>query len=152
MVKIRKGKTSDLRNYLKFQLEAFPTESKERHKRYFKQKIERNEIFVLELDGKYIGHLTYSKFISPPFVNSLYAEELVVGKEYRSCGYGTFLLDRLVKEAKRLKFERILLDTWNNKKNKSIKFYTKHGFKRVGQIKTKYGNEAFYELYVNGWE
>jgi len=152
MEKIRKASIKDIRNYLKYQLEAFPTENKKRHKKYFKQKIERNEIFILELGGKYIGHLTYSKYISPPFVNSLYAEELVIGKKYRNFGYGGLLLSRLIKEAKRLKIERVLLDTWNNKKNKAIRFYLKRGFKRVGEIKTKYGNESFYELYVNKWK
>jgi ribosomal protein S18 acetylase RimI-like enzyme len=152
MVKIRKASLKDLRNYLKYQLEAFPTENRERHKKYFKQKIKRDEIFVLELNEKYLGHLTYSKFISPPFVNSLYAEELIIGKVHRNKGYGTLLLDKLVKEARKLKIERILLDTWNNNKNKAIKFYLRHGFKRVGEIKTRYGNEAFYELYVDKWK
>jgi ribosomal protein S18 acetylase RimI-like enzyme len=152
MIKIRKGRKQDIKNYLRFQLEAFPTESRERHKKYFKQKIERNEIFVLELDSRYMGHLTYSKFISPPFTNSLYAEELVIGKSYRSRGYGTLMVEKLVNEAKKLKIDRILLDTWNNPKNKAIKFYLKHGFKKVGEIKTKYGSEAFYELYINKWK
>lgn len=148
MLNIRRGVIKDLKNYLKYQLETFPLENLERHKKYFKQKIERNEIFVLELDGKYIGHLTYSKFISPPFVNSVYAEELVVGKLFRNKGYGTLLLNRLVKEVKLLKFERVMLDSWNNKRNKAINFYLRYGFKRIGEIKTKHCDEAFYELKV----
>lgn len=61
-------------------------------------------------------------------------------------------MERLINEAKRLKIDRILLDTWNNKKNKAIAFYLRHGFKKVGEIKTKSGNEAFYELYVKNWK
>lgn len=67
MVKLRRGRKEDKKNYLKFQLDAFPNEDGKRHNNYFDQKIKRKEIFVAELDGKYIGHLTYSVFVSPPF-------------------------------------------------------------------------------------
>ena len=145
-MKIRKGKKQDLKEYLKHQLEAFPTESRARHKKYFAQKIERDEILIAELDGNYIGHLTFSKSISPPFVNSLYVEEFVIVKGSRGKGYGEKILDRIVNETKRLRLERVMLDTWNNPKNKAIRFYRKYGFKKVGTIKTKYGNEMFLEL------
>jgi GNAT superfamily N-acetyltransferase len=152
MVKIRRGNKKDARNYLRIQLEAFPMEDAERHKKYFKQKIERKEIFVLESDGKYIGHLTYSKFISPPFTNSVYIEEFVIQKEFMKKGYGKLMLSWLVKEAERINFDRILLDTWNDPKNKGIKFYKKHGFKQVGKIKTKTGNELIFELLIENWK
>jgi len=152
MLKIRRGKKTDLKNYLKCQLEAFPMESRARHIKYFKQKVQKKEIFVMMLDERYIGHHTFSHFISPPFTNSLYPEELAVRKEFRNKGFGTRLLEALVKEAKRRKIDRIVLDTENNPKNKAIRFYKRHGFKKVGTLKTKYGNEAFYELYVKNWK
>lgn len=148
MVKIRKGKKNDIGNYLKLQLASFPEEDKERHKKYFKQKIERKEILILESNNQYIGHLTYSKFISPPFTNSLFIEEFAIHKEFRNKGYGTMLLSRLVEEAGKLGFNRILLDTWNSPKNEAIAFYRKHGFKEVGKIKTKTCDELFFELFV----
>lgn len=152
MMKIRRGNKKDARNYLRTQLEAFPMEDVERHKKYFKQKIERKEIFVLESNNKYIGHLTYSKFISPPFTNSLFIEEFAIQKEFRKKGYGTLMLSRLVKETERINFDRILLDTWNDPKNKGIRFYKRHGFKQVGRIKTNSGNELFLELLIKNWK
>ncbi|MBW2996857.1 GNAT family N-acetyltransferase [Candidatus Woesearchaeota archaeon] len=145
-MKIRKGKKQDFRDYLKHQLEAFPNERRERHKRYFAQKIERDGIFIAELDGKYIGHLTFSQFISPPFVNSLYLEEFVIAKSSRGKGYGKKMLDRIITKAKQLRLERVILNTWNNPKNKAIRLYRKYGFKKVGTIKNKYGNNLFLEL------
>lgn len=152
MVKIRRGDKKDIRNYLRIQLEAFPMEDAERHKKYFKQKIERKEVFVIESDRKYIGHLTYSRFISPPFTNSLYIEEFAIQKEFRKKGYGTLMLSRLVKEAESIDFDRVLLDTCNDPGNKGIKFYEKHGFKQVGRIKTKTGNELIFELLIKNWK
>ncbi len=114
------------------QLETFPEEDRNRHKKYFDERVLNKEIFVLENSRKYIGHLTFRKSISPPFPNSIHIDEFAINPEYRGNNYGTEMINRVIKEARKFKFSKIFLETWNNPKNKALKFYDKFGFKKIG--------------------
>jgi ribosomal protein S18 acetylase RimI-like enzyme len=146
MLKIRFGKIGDIDNYLKCQHEAFPHESPKRHRKYFLEKISKKEVLVAEYEGNYAGHVTYNKpGTSPPFYNSVYLEELAVFSKFRKRKFGTELVNEITRISRKLKAERIILDTQDEPDNKAVRFYEKHGFKRIGGI-TVYRNQAFYCL------
>jgi ribosomal protein S18 acetylase RimI-like enzyme len=151
MEKIRRGTKFDIDNYLKFQLEAFPDESIERHRKYFLQKIDRDEILIFELDSIYIGHLSFSKLISCPFPNTIYAEEFVIGEKYRNKKFGKKLMVYLIKEARKNDFNEILLNTSALESNKAISFYQKHGFKKIGVLNYNNKQKIFFQLLIDDW-
>ena len=144
-MKIRPAKLKDLKEYLSILLEAFPKQKRKAHEILFKERVNKKEGIILEEKDEIIGFATFSNYISPPFKHSLYVEEFVIKKSFINKRYGSFLLKNLIQEAKRLKKKRIMLDTTNKRKNKAIKFYTKNSFKKVGKIKTTFGNKIFME-------
>ena len=82
--------------------------------------------FVLELNGKVIGHIAYYKD-ERSFEGLVYElRALVIDKNYQNKGFGTKLIKYLEKELKKLKARIIWLQT-----GKKSVYYKKLGYKLV---------------------
>ena len=135
-MKIRFGKKSDEKNFLKIQKEAFPNLDLKKQTEYFKEKIKNKEIFVAEEKGKYFGHHCFGKhLLNPPFSGSLFGEELAIKKEFRGQGIGTSLMKKVINYCKKLKVKMFYLSTNDYKENKAIKLYKRQGFVQIGKLK-----------------
>jgi ribosomal protein S18 acetylase RimI-like enzyme len=155
---IRNGKASDEKNYLAVQKEAFPNIDSKRDSKLFSEKINQKSIFIAEEKKEYIGHICFGKHIlNPPFINSVFIEELVIKKEYRGNGYGTKLIEKLVNYCKNKKIVSIHLGTGNTN-GKAKRYYKKQGFKKVGFLKDIDPNseydcpQEFYAVLVKDWK
>jgi len=141
--RIRLAKYSDYRKYIKHHREAFPHDTSNRLLAYFKMKSKLNEVYVLELESKYVGHIIFTHSISPPFSDCVYVEEIVVNETYRSKGFGTLMLNKAIRLAKRKNLS-VMLNT--NKACKATRLYEQLGFKRIGSVKRRNKTKLFYEL------
>jgi len=133
-VKIRFGKKSDIKDYLKTQKEAFPKTNINREKKFFTEKIKNKEVFIILDNKKYAGHICFGihKF-NPPFAGSIFIEEFAIQKNFRGKSLGTILIKKLLNYCKINRIKEIILGTGDYKKNKAIKWYKKMGFKKVGE-------------------
>lgn len=157
-MKIRFGRLGDKNNYIDTQKKAFPSIDSKRDSKFFCEKIKRKEIFIMEYEKKYIGHVCFGKYIfNPPFPGSVFIEELAVRKKFRGKGYGTLLIERLVEFCKDKKISSIHLATEDKRGNKAIKYYEKLGFKKVGWLEDIDDNseydypQSFYAIMVKNW-
>lgn len=158
-MKIRKGKSTDKRDYLKTQKEAFPTVNIKRDSKFFDEKIKKKEIFVLKEKNEYAGHICFGKYlVNPPFAGSVFIEELAVKQKFRGKGFGIALIENLVKFCKNKEILVIYLGTSDKKDKKVIKFYEKQGFKKVGWLKDIVPNpeynypQLFYAINIKNWK
>jgi len=129
-----------------------------RDAKFFDEKIKNKEIFILKNENQYTGHICFGKHIlNPPFVGSVFIEELAVKKKFRKKGFGTALMERLVKFCKDNKIQSIHLGT-GEEPNKAIKYYEKMGFKKVGWLKdidpnSEYDHlQIFYAVMIKNWK
>ena len=135
-MKIRFGKLSDKKEYLKTQKEAFPNLDVKRDTKFFLEKVKNKEIFVVEENKAYVGHSCFQKhLLGAPFAVSVFGQELAVKKKFRGKGYGSALRERLIMFCKKNKIPVIYNATGDYKGNKALKFHKKHGFKKVGMLK-----------------
>ncbi|MBT4174185.1 GNAT family N-acetyltransferase [archaeon] len=135
-MKIRYGKKTDKKEYLKTQKEAFPNLDVKRDTKFFLEKVKNKEIFIVEEKGEYVGHSCFQKYLyDPPFAVSVFGQEMAVKKKFRGNGYGSALRKRLIQYCKKNKIPVIYNATGDYKGNKAIKFHKKHGFKVVGKLK-----------------
>ena len=158
-MRIRFGKKIDKAEYLKTQKEAFPTINSKRDSKFFDEKIKKKEIFVLKTNGNYIGHICFGKHIfNPPFIGSVFIEELAVKQKFRGKGFGTLLIEKLVEFCKIKKILAVFLGTGDMKNNKAINYYKKQSFKKVGWLKdinpdSEYNHpQFFYAVLVKDWK
>jgi len=94
-----------------------------------KSKIENNEIYIVENNGKKAGWLRYNLFWdNVPFMNMLYLLE-----EYRRTGIGTRLLQYWENEMRRKGYKNALTSTLSNEDAQH--FYRKKGYKEIGGLK-----------------
>src|SRR3989304_6433269 len=135
-MKIRIGKATDRKEYLRTQKEAFPSIDSRRDSRLFDEKIRKKEIFVAEENGAYAGHICFGAHANnPPFPGSVFIEEFAVKEEFRGKGLGTSLLQRLVEHCKQNKVTAILLGTGDTANSRAVKYYENQGFKKIGWLK-----------------
>ncbi|MBW6442671.1 GNAT family N-acetyltransferase [Patescibacteria group bacterium] len=158
-MKIRNGKLTDKKEYLKTQKEAFPNINTKRDSKFFEEKIKNKEIFVLEEKGEYAGHICFGKhLLNPPFVGSIFIEELAVKEKFRGKGFGTKLMEKLVKFCKSKKIPTIHLGTGDTGNSKVMRYYEKQGFKKVGWLKdinpnSEYNRpQFFYAIMIKDWK
>lgn len=156
---IRMGKPTDKKDYLKTQKEAFPTIDANRDSKFFDEKIKNKEIFVLEENGEYAGHICFGKHLfNPPFAGSVFIEEFAVKKKFRGMGFGTRLMEKLVDYCNKNKILAIHLGTGDTANNGAIKYYEKQGFKKVGWLEDIEPNpeydhpQFFYAIMVRDWK
>jgi len=158
-MRVRNGKPTDKKEYLKTQKEAFPTIDTKRDSKFFDEKINNKEIFVLEEKGEYAGHICFGKhLLNPPFAGSIFIEELAVKQKFRGKGFGTSLMEKLVEFCKIKRIPAIHLGTGDMDNNKAIKYYEKQGFKKVGWLEdidpnSEYDHpQFFYAIMVKDWK
>jgi ribosomal protein S18 acetylase RimI-like enzyme len=134
MFGVRKGVMGDKHDYLSTQFSVFPNEmdQRERHEKCFEARVNSGGFLALEASGKYVGHVTFSNMIFPPFSNSIYIEELAILDDFRKGGGGRMLIDATKDECKNAGYHEIWLDTWASKRNKAIPFFKKMGFEKKG--------------------
>ena len=133
---IRLGRKNDKKDFLKIQKEAFPNLDLKRLSKYFDEKIKNKEIFVAKEGKDYLGHHCFGEhLLNPPFEGSVFGEELAIKKKFRGQGIGKALVEELIKYCKKNKIDLFYLGTGDYKGNKSIPYYQKQGFKKVGHLK-----------------
>jgi len=108
----------------------------------FEKDIERNELFVLEVDRLVIGTVVISTFMDEeykaidwlsPNENNIYIHRLSVVPEEQGKGYAQELMDFAEDYARKNNFLSVRLDTYSqNKRNQ--KFYEKRGYQRLDDI------------------
>ena len=100
-----------------------------------KNKIEKEEIYVVEENNKIIGWLRYNLFWDNiPFMNMIYFLE-----EYRKKGTGTKLVKYWENEMKQMGYKNVLTSTQSNEEAQH--FYRKLGYKEIGGF--KYFNDPY---------
>ena len=157
-MKIRFGHPSDKKDYLKTQKEAFSNFDPRIEPKFFDQKVEKKEIFVLEEKGEYAGHICFGNYsFSPPFTGSVFVEELAVRKKFRGNGFGTALIKRVVRYCKKNNIEMIHISTGDFENNKAVEYYKKQGFEKVGFLNdlepNRYDyNQIFYAVKIKNWK
>jgi len=99
-------------------------------KEYFKDMIEKNIVFVAEVEGKIIGYLAGSICEQISYITETFAEldNMCVNEHYRKYGVGTLLINEFKKYCKGKKIQNIKV-TASSKNSKAIQFYIKNGFK-----------------------
>lgn len=158
-MKIRIGRKKDRKNYLETQKEAFPKIDSKRDSKFFDSKIRKKEIFVAEEDKRYAGHLCFGKhLLEPPFIGSVFIEELAVKREFRGRGFAKNLVGWLVKYCKERIIKEIYTGTGDYPENKNEAFYKRLGFEKAGNLKNinptqeyDYG-QIFYLLLTKNWK
>jgi ribosomal protein S18 acetylase RimI-like enzyme len=91
-----------------------------------KCKIENNEVYVVEKNGKIIGWLRYNLFWDNiPFMNMIYFIE-----EYRNKGIGRILNKYWEDDMKQKGYDSILTSTQSNEEAQH--FYRKMGYREIG--------------------
>jgi ribosomal protein S18 acetylase RimI-like enzyme len=91
-----------------------------------KTKIEYNEIYIVEYNGKNIGWLRYNLFWDEiPFMNMIFFLD-----EYRKMGFGTKLVQYWETEMKQYGYKNVLTSTQANEEAQH--FYRKMGYKEIG--------------------
>lgn len=109
---------------------------------HYEKDVNRDELFVLELEDKIIGTIVLSTYMDEeykavkwltPNGNSLYVHRLSIHPENQGQGRAQELMDFAEDFAKTNNFESIRLDTFSqNKRNQ--RFYEARGYKKLGDI------------------
>jgi len=108
----------------------------------FEKDIERDELYVLELDKKIIGTIVITTLMDDEYVpikwltsnsNSVYIHRLSIEPNLQGKGYAQELMDFAENHAKENAFVSVRLDTFSqNKRNQ--RFYEIRGYQRLGAI------------------
>lgn len=109
----------------------------------FKRDIEREELFLLELDHKIAGTIVVSTYMDDEYKpiqwltsngNNIYIHRLSIHPENQGKGHAQELMDFAEDFAKTNNFDSVRLDTFSqNKRNQ--KFYETRGYKKLGDIR-----------------
>lgn len=108
----------------------------------FEKDIERDELFVLEVDNKIIGTVVVSTLVDEeykpvkwltPNEQNVYIHRLSIDPDQQGSGYAQKLMDFAENRAKEHGFVSVRLDTFSqNKRNQ--RFYEKRGYQRLEDI------------------
>ena len=100
-----------------------------------KNKINNNEIYVIEINRKIVGWLRYNLFWDNiPFMNMVYILD-----EYQKMGIGKMLVKYWEKEMKKNGYNNVLTSTQSNEEAQH--FYRRLGYKEIGGF--KYFNDPY---------
>lgn len=112
------------------------------NKTAFKNDIERNALYVLEINKKSVGCIVISTLMDAEYIpikwltpnrNNIYIHRLAVCPKHQGKGYAQQLMDFAEQYALKNNYNSIRLDTFSqNKRNQ--KFYELRGYKKLGDI------------------
>ena len=88
--------------------------------------------FVAECDGKVCGYIGIHTVLDEGYITNV-----AVGKDYRRCGIGRALVEKIICELNELSFVTLEVRTSNEP---AIALYKKLGFEEVGTRKNYYTN------------
>ena len=128
----------------------------------FEKDVERQELYILENDGNFIGSIVISTFkdliydqiewITENDAPSIYLHRLAVHPQYQGQGNAQKLMDFAENRAKKDGFQSVRLDTFSqNMRNQ--RFYEQRGYQKLGNVYFhKQSKHPFYcyELPLNG--
>ena len=104
-----------------------------------RNKINNNEVYVIEINKKIVGWLRYNLFWdSIPFMNMVYILD-----EYQKVGIGKSLVKYWENEMKKNGYDNILTSTQSNEEAQH--FYRKLGYKEIGGF--KYFNDPYETIF-----
>ena len=108
----------------------------------FEKDVNRNELFVLELENSSVGCMVISSHMDEVYLpiewltankNNVYIHRLAVHPKYQGKGLARKLMDFAESESKKKHVTSIRLDTYSlNERNQ--KFYESRGYKKLGNI------------------
>lgn len=117
-MKIRLAQTNDL--------ERLSLNDKHINKSELENLIRLNRVYIIEINGKFIGWLRYNLFWdNTPFMNMLYILE-----ENRGQGLGKLLVEHWEKEMKTFGYNIVMTSTASDEYAQH--FYMKLGYKAIG--------------------
>jgi ribosomal protein S18 acetylase RimI-like enzyme len=112
------------------------------NKSAFETDVERNELFVYEIEGRIEGCIAISTLMDKEYEdvkwltetnNNLYIHRLAVDPDHQSKGYAKQLMDFAEQFAIRNNFTSIRLDTFSQNKRNQL-FYELRGYKKLEDI------------------
>ena len=112
------------------------------NKNAFLKDLERNELYVLELNNKPIGCVCISTFMDEEYQaiswlsgtkNNIYIHRLAIHPNQQAKGYAQKLMAFAEDFAKKNNFLSVRLDTFSENE-RNVKFYENRGYKRLGNI------------------
>ncbi|MEX0290574.1 MAG: GNAT family N-acetyltransferase [Flavobacteriaceae bacterium] len=108
----------------------------------FEKDLEREELFVLEVEGELAGMITITTFIDQEYIpvkwltqgsNTIYIHRLGIHPKHQGLGHAQKLMDYAENHAKSEGFDSVRLDTFSqNKRNQ--KFYEQRGYQKLENI------------------
>ncbi len=111
-------------------------------KQAFVNDIEREELFVLEIEENIVGTIVISTFMDEEYIpiewltknkNNIYIHRLSVHPQHQGKGYAQELMYFAENYAKEKGFISVRLDTFSQNKHNQ-KFYEIRGYKKLGDI------------------
>ncbi|WP_431124673.1 GNAT family N-acetyltransferase [Flagellimonas flava] len=111
-------------------------------KQAFLKDLERDELYITEVEGKLVGAIVVSTFMDQEYVpiewltpngNSTYIHRICVDPNLQGKGYAQKLMDFAEELSKHKGFTSVRLDTFSqNKRNQ--RFYEQRGYQKLGDI------------------
>lgn len=98
------------------------------------------KLIIAISDEKVVGSVAYMDKGN----NVAEIKRVYIYPEFRGCGLGQKLLDLIIEEIEKKKYEKIFIETWS-KFNRGINFYTKNNF----LLKEKIGDCYRYEREIH---
>lgn len=148
---IRQGKLSDIPRILNITIACADAMIKNKvfqwnefypNKKAFLTDVERNELYVIEIENEIMGCITVSTFKDEeydtvswltPDRSNIYIHRLAVHPSEQGKGYAQRLMSFAEKYAQKHKMISVRLDTFSQN-TKNINFYEQRGYKRLGSI------------------
>lgn len=112
------------------------------NKQAFINDVNRNELYILEIENRLIGCVTISTFMDDEYIpvpwltpnnNNIYIHRLAIHPKYQGQGYAQKLMDFVENYAKINNFVSVRLDTFSQNL-KNLKFYERRNYKRLENI------------------
>ena len=111
-------------------------------KEAFLTDLEREELYILEVENTIVGCITISTFMDEEYKsvdwltsneNNIYIHRLAVHPNYQGKGFAQSLMTFAENYAKENNFQSVRLDTFSQNP-RNLKFYPKRGYEKTGEI------------------
>ena len=119
----------------------------------FKKDIERNELYVYELENTILGCIVITTLVDAEYIpvkwltpnnKNIYVHRLAIHPDYQGKGYAQELMGFAEKFAKEVNYTSIRLDTFSKNKRNQL-FYELRGYKKLEEI--FFHNQSEYPFY-----